>query len=723
MTFSNAKFDPHRKSQRPQSVLIASLLFMFLFSGLPLSAQLQTIDRTREVVSENNERVEELNEIVEFAEEQRNARSQNGGNGSATNDEPETISLNVDDQEISVILTNIAELFELNLVIPDDLEGRTSLNLRDVTWQQVFDIVLEEIGYSWVEVGGIIRIRAGLEQTDDLEDPRIQVLADGTLRVDFRNAAVADIISVIARTLDLNVVIAPDPELDNPLDLRLRNVTWEQIFAVALNQYGYGYIDADGIVIIKTLEEINSVPPISRVFQIKYSEADSISELIAEQSGVESVVVDTRSNVLIIKGNPANMADIKALIDTLDRPTPQVMIESRFVEISDEGVKNIGVNWQGLANFGLGFDGGTREYSRTNSRDDGSNDSDTNNFSSSSTRSGTPAVTETNTLVSTALDQVRTLVDSTATSRTDTAIFSADAFRIVLSALNTVTDSKIVSNPTVISLNGQEAEIRLTDHYYLQKPGTVSEDGRVVPGEVEKLDPLPGIELKVTPTISGGDFISLKVVPQVNEIVSEQFFIDTEIPVVRQRTALTHVMVKDRETLAIGGLIDELSREVENKVPLLGSIPGVGRLFSHKNLTTDSTNQIIFITASILNPNETNYIDIIGRERMNTLGLTDRDVMGSNFPLTDEEKALNEAIYNYRTGIEDAKRRERLQKQMDAFRAIERKNSEVAESDFSEFEEETLDDQTPSDVAELPERSGMDELRERRNTSNVIPIF
>ena len=589
----------------------------------------------------------------------------------------ETISLNVDNQEIRVILRNIADIYELNIVIPDDLQGTSSLNLRDVTWQQIFDIVLGEAGYSWRDEDGIIRIRMGTGDSGVVLDPRVTIRQDGLIDVDFRSESVGGIVSAIGRSLDLNVVMKPDPVLESQMsDFRLKGVTWQQAMNSALNAYQYGYEDNEGVLTIKSLAEINAVPDVSRVFQVKYSEASAIATLLEQQAGVSRVVTDSRSNVIILTGQPYRMAELKALIDTLDRPTPQVMIESRFIEVAQNDVKNLGVNWTSLSGYGLRAGPFSREFDKGIREDDLSRSEMGDNLSSSTSRSGAGGAITSNEVEST-INRLKSLMDNTYTTKTDTAIFSADAFALVLSALATNTDSKIVANPTVVSLNGQEAKIEIVDHYYLQEPGQVS-SGVITAGQVIKLDPLPGIALRVTPTISGGDFISLKVIPQVNNKVAEQVFNNTVIPVVRQRTAVTHVMVKDRETLAIGGLVDETTAKTTNKVPLLGSIPLVGRAFRHESDSVNATNQIIFITASILNPNETNYVDLVGRERLNSLGLSDRDVQGNRYQLPPEEEALHAAILKYRTQVTTEENQNRLNQQIEAFQTVEQQRAEKA---------------------------------------------
>ena len=605
------------------------------------------------------------------------------------------------------------------------------MNLRDVTWQQIFDIVLGEAGYSWRDEDGIIRIRMGTGESGVALDPRVTIRSDGLIDVDFRSATVGGIVSAIGRSLDLNVVMKPDPVLDAEMkDFRLKAVTWQQAMNAALNAYSWGYEDNEGVLTIKSLAEINAIPDVSRVFQVKYSEASAIATLLEQQAGVSRVVTDSRSNVIILTGSPARMGELKALIDTLDRPTPQVMIESRFIEVAQNDVKNLGVNWASLSGYEMSAGPFERQFIKQYGEDDSGQVSTSDSMTTYTSRSGSACAVTANSVEST-INRLKGLVDNTVSQKTDLAIFSADAFGIVLSALATNTDSKIVANPTVVSLNGQEAKIQIIDHYYLQEPGTVS-NGVINQGQVVKLDPLPGIALSVTPTISGGDFISLKVTPQINNKVAEQLFNNTIIPVVRQRTAVTHVMVKDRETLAIGGLVDETTAKTTNKVPLLGSIPFVGRAFRHESDTVQATNQIIFITASILNPNETNYVDMVGRERLNSLGLSDRDVQGTRYQLPPEEEALHAAILKYRTQVETEENQSKLNRQIEAFQSVELQKAEKAAKEAEKREraaakaaakaEKAAEKAAAKGVSEAP-ASSVDDSDSSRRGRRTVPAF
>jgi len=143
----------------------------------------------------------------------------------------------------------------------------------------------------------------------------------------------------------------------------------------------------------------------------------------------------------------------------------------------------------------------------------------------------------------------------------------------------------------------------------------------------------------------GRPVVSLSVVPQVNSVVGTQIIDGNEIPTVRRRATDSEVLLRSGSTLAIGGLITDENVSDTNKVPVLGDIPVLGRLFSSEVSSVRSTNQIIFITASLLNPQSNTYMDVIGIDRFNAMGLTDREVQGVGArEISPEELELQQAV-------------------------------------------------------------------------------
>lgn len=475
----------------------------------------------------------------------------------------DTLSVDFPDEEIRNILRNVADLFELNLVIPDTLQGNTSIKLRDVTWRQIFEVVLAPVGYTYVEEGNIIKI---VSQESLLQEP----------------------------------------------------VTTD-------------------------------------VFVINYALADDIRgsvEPLIDTAVGGRIVVNQRSNALVITERPSRLSRIRPIIEQLDKATDQVMIESKFVEVTDRNVKDIGVNWSSLSGFQLSAGPFNRAYdsssgneynnetgreiidalttedqrvtdnsivneSSSNSQSSLTSDINTsgnastvNNSSSIGSSTGssqtnvdstTDTVTRTSDIANT-FTQLNNLISTGGTTRVDSAVFSASQFNVVLSALQQLNDTKLVSNPTVVTLNNSEAQINVGSEYPIPNYTYNAERGTF---EVSGFEYRPvGIILKVTPQVNAQGFIKLNIEPEVS---SQNGFTTfggaggAEIPIIATRKAVTQVSLRDGYTMGIGGLVETNSLNGKTKVPFLGSIPGLGRLFRSDSVNEEKRNLLIFITAKTLN--------------------------------------------------------------------------------------------------------------------------
>ncbi len=542
-------------------------------------------------------------------------------------EELETISVDFPDTNIRTILRSVADLYELNLVIPEELTGQASVQLRDVTWRQVFDIVLSPIGYTYVEEEGIIQVVRDDFVDLGVPDEQVTMHDDGTMTVNFDNVPIADIVTRVSSAADINVVIPQDfmtMGAEATATIRLRNVGWQQVFDVSLSQVGYGYIDRDDIIRIETLDRIQAVPPATRVIQVKFPPASAIAELVSNLSGVQQVQVDSGTNVLIVTAEEGKMREVQSLVDRLDQPAQQVLIEAMFIEVSGTDARDLGVKWQSLAD-GMEVSAGpaTHRWERMRGQAD-------------------PGFSD--------------LMESVGTARHSEAIFNASEFNAILTALQRETDARLTASPTVVTMNAEEAEIQVIDHLY--RDGAINVFGTGQPGDPVResfeepilLEPLPGIMLAVTPTISGGDLINLRARPEINNVVGTQTLGQGQvIPTIRQRTVTSNVMVKSGQTLAMSGLADEDSVTVESKVPLLGDIPVVGRLFRSDSRDSLRKDQIIFITATITDPDRHNYTDFIDERRMMEMDLSHREIQGSQYQRTAEEEQYLEELSRWRS--------------------------------------------------------------------------
>jgi type IV pilus assembly protein PilQ len=494
--------------------------------------------------------------------------------GQATLASEETISVDFPDEDVRTILRNVADLFELNLVIPDTLQGRTSIKLRNITWRQAFEVVLDPLGFTYVEDRNIIRI--------------------------------------------------------------------------------------------KSIEDLTTEPVDTRVFIANYARAgdlqNSIAPLVDTAAGGR-IQVDVRSNALVITERPSRMNKIQEIIETLDRATDQVMIESKFIEITNTDTKNVGVNWASLS----GYSASAGPFQRGILNTDASEQILVDGRELSINKTTGLAQTQIQNLTSGDV-----VTDTLSDLTTDTALFSADQFEVILSALNTQDDVKLVSNPTVVTLNNTKAKIAIGERYPIPQYTFNAETGQRQLDEIEFED--IGITLEVTPQVNNAGFINLEIIPEVSS--SDRFAIieNTEIPIIDSRRTETNIMIKDGYTLAIGGLVENQITKRNTSVPILGSLPGVGRLFSSESDSITQRNLIIFITAKTLNPDGSTYRDIIDPRVLDDMGLTPSELPG--YDLSIEEKTRLDLLEQYRI---DAAREAIADKQAARIQAIEYQGMQVVE--------------------------------------------
>ncbi len=515
-----------------------------------LSRAQQTIDAADREAVERQEAIDGMldadgrMEVPSGDEVFRDLPSASGGSAEAV-DEADRISVDFPEEDVRSIIRSVADLYGLNVVIPETLVGRVSIKLRDVTWQQVFSVVLEPMNFTYVIEGNIIKIRS-----------RDEILAE-------------------------------------PVDTR--------VFIINFAQAG---------------ELRNSIAP------------------LVEGAVGGRVQVDTRSNALVITERPSRLNSIQQIIEILDRPTEQVMIESKFVEITARDVKNLGVDWQSLSGYSVSAGPFRRDVT----------DERTREVAGPSPTNTTP-------------DFSRILTHN------DTALFSADAFQVVLSALERNTDSRLISNPTIVTVNNTPAEINIGEEYPIPRYTYNQERGTF---EVSGFEYKPiGIMLNVTPQINSAGFINMAIRPEISSQTGEVSFGgegNALIPIITTRKTESTVTIKSGYTLAIGGLIEQVSNTGESSVPLLGNLPVLGKLFRSENKSEDTRNLVIFITARILSGSGATYEDVFSHRRLFDMGIRARDIPGQE--TTPEEEELYESLRRQSDEHEQMLVEERLRQQL-----------------------------------------------------------
>ena len=284
-----------------------------------------------------------------------------------------------------------------------------------------------------------------------------------------------------------------------------------------------------------------------------------------------SVTADPATNSIIINASPHDHRVIVSLLEDLDVTRPQVFVEAIIVEISLEHSRAIGFDFQGGGDIGDGVG-----LARSNLA----------NLNSALLNPGLLG----GLILAAASDRSIELPDGTVVPA-QVALFQA---------LASDTDLNVLSAPTLLTMDNEQAEILVGKNVpFVTGRGVDVSSVSNVFTTIERRD--VGIKLKLTPQVTDGDTVVLEVFEEVSALVpSSQLDASTVGPTTTVRSASTTVSVKDGHTAVIGGLISDSLAESTSKVPLLSRIPLLGNLFKHRSNTSSKVNLVVFLTPHII---------------------------------------------------------------------------------------------------------------------------
>lgn len=417
----------------------------------------------------------------------------------------------------------------------------------------------------------------------------LATLAKNPVTIDFENADIRDVLRVLSEMSNINIIHGSD--ITGYLTIHLDQVPFNQAFNTILTMQGLvAQQMGDNILRILTpaglaADRARDVT-LTKTFTLNYAVASEMQSQLGSVriSPNAKATVDERTNTLVVTDTAEGIAGVERLLGELDQKPQQVMIETKIVEISLTDNLDLGIQWD-YSNVNRNAKNtqivGVRETKIGATEPDAGSigfvsGADIIQNSQSSER-GTGV----------------TLPGPTAAAITFGFINNTDLFTATLGALATKGLTKVLSSPKVITLNNHEAHIQVGSKIPYSTV-TIGAGGGVATQNIIFQD--VGILLKVKPTINADDRIRLDVKPEVSlpgQIVGGIQGIDT-------RNAATEVLIKDGETLVIGGLIDEQTIKNAQKVPLLGDIPVLGVFFRSTSDQKRRTELLIFVTPRII---------------------------------------------------------------------------------------------------------------------------
>lgn len=395
--------------------------------------------------------------------------------------------------------------------------------------------------------------------------PRAPVQGDplgmySPVTLELRDVSVREVFRMLADLHKLNLVIDSSVP-DNLMTFSFKNAKFSEVFAYMLRMNDLTYALMGNTLVVGTAESIGKTlgKNITKEYKVAYGDITKMPAMIMGLVALpKPPVVDERLRALYVTGTPEQHLEVEALMNRIDHPGKQVMLEARLIEINDGAQQEIETLISSVYKgwlFTYGAQGLASEYTYANR--------DVNppitNIPPTLTPGKVPILgaTDNSTMPINIVDPTMKMLDAG------------------LRAMESDNKGKILANPSVVALDGQKASIKLTHNYLYQS-------GLDESGNPEFTEQETGPTLDITPIVGRDGFVTLKLKISTGEIVKFRDSGISEVPETTKREVDTQIRVRNGELFVIGGLFQENKTKGVTRVPILGYIPLIGELFKSK---------------------------------------------------------------------------------------------------------------------------------------------
>ncbi|MEE9591299.1 MAG: type IV pilus secretin PilQ [Thermodesulfobacteriota bacterium] len=422
------------------------------------------------------------------------------------------------------------------------------------------------------------------------------------ISLDLKDADITNVLRLIAEVSELNIISGDD--VRGKISLRLIDVPWDQAFDIILKTKGLARVHEGNVVRVALIAKIKQeedallaamkaserLDPLElKLIPVNYAEAgelaSQVKNLLSERGTVST---EKRTNTLIIRDIKANIEEALKIVEELDSPTPQVLIETRIVEAQTNFFQDLGIQW-GIAHA-------TQNTDRFSSTFGSSGTDPPSTFPEG--RTGFIGTGGTFT------EQPNFAVNLPATG--SAGILGALGFAfgkltgdpllldIRISAGEQRGLTKTISRPRIATLDNKEAKISQGERVPFETTSSTGTQTEFIDAE---------LELSVTPHITPDGSVAMKIQVTRNSIGS--FRSANGTPSINTKEASTEILIKDGETAVIGGIVVSDNSNSKSGIPFFNKIPIIGWLFKSRSISDTQTELLIFITPTIMKEGET----------------------------------------------------------------------------------------------------------------------
>ena len=509
--------------------------------------------------------------------------------------------LTVDVQNVDVkdLLKDISAKTAASIVPDNKVQGKISGKLYQVDLDDGLRALLEGNGFAISKHKNIYQVSMGQESASPsssmptgrygMRSPGPSSFyvdySNGKLSLDVSNGNLQDVIKAIAQKSEMQIITYGN--VMGEINAKLRDIPLTEALALLLGGTMFTFVQKDSIILIG---DRNAATPSgqalskSELIQLKCIKADGVIQVLPKDISPANVRVIKEQNALLVSGTSEDIVSMREFVATVDIPTPQVAINAVIVEYSENLQKEFG------ANAGLH----RPELQKTGSHSSPSFQSSlgaaSSNFDLGFSGEGLKKI----------LNDAGGMLSA---GRNSVIGRLPDDFFAALHFLEKQDKAKVMAQPSVVTLNGNKASINVNETQYFKVT-----TGNVLGSDYSiRFQPITfGIKLDITPWISQGGQITAEIAPEVSNSSGTN---SDGYPNVSSRTISTTVRLNDGETITLGGLIKNTESEGHDKIPILGDIPLIGRLFRTNTKTRQKTNLVVYVTPHIIKK-DNNAVDL-----------------------------------------------------------------------------------------------------------------
>ena len=466
------------------------------------------------------------------------------------------------------------------------------------------------------------------------------------------DATLADILRQFRKTTGANIISADSSNLQQRVSVSLKHVPWLDALQAILNTKKFRLEPRGDIYFVSEDKQIE--PVFTRTFALNHASSKELAELFnttlgasgpkdpktGKAQGRQIATAFEGANVVVVTSSEKILSDCEQIIRSVDKAIPQIYIEARFIEVSNETMHKLGMQWNQLESWGASVKGlaGGMEYNdgrvaryftgketvmyQPDEKGPSAVDYVKKNYMVPSEISAAPGA-------------LRDGADMAwQNARGFSGQLSVEDFRLAMSAFERMDDVKVFSNPKIIVSNGKEARVDMTTKFpNVRVQATrntsngsdsfdISTQLEAIPGEDKLMFAKEvffswGITLSVKPRISPDGLISVEIIPTISQLdtdVTATGFYQvsggdssaySSYPVIQVKRLTTDFSMKDGATAVIGGLSKTTEEDIDSGIPYLRKIPWVGpKLFGWKSRGKVQKEIIVFVTLGVADPAE-----------------------------------------------------------------------------------------------------------------------